>query len=417
MVLLACAPAVWLSAHHVHWVVWVPPLLVVGYLVQRHWSGDPPPIRLELEEPPAFCLAFDQDVPLQERWQVAIRRWRMAMDALPEGVVLLDYRLAICWFNPGAHQLLGLDESRDLGKPLGYRLGQPVLEDFLLRGDFSRSVDLPSPLDGGRMLHWRFIRLTGEEFWMVLVHDITERYQLDRQQNDFISNISHELKTPITVFRGVVELLPDLTTGSAAWDNALNLLHQQIRRMQNLIEDQTQLLRLGPRHTFPSESIHMESFIREMIAEAEMLSGERGHQFVFTVARKFPFHANRELVRCVVNNLFSNAVHHTPDQTEVQVSWEVDEMQRPTLTVADNGPGIASYHLPRLTEKYYRVTSQQSLKGASQDYQGTGLGLALVKEAMERAHGKLEIISQAGIGSRFMCRFPPVVVDWIEKTH
>lgn len=406
---LSWVPAVWLSADHVHWVVWMVPLSAWLW-AWRPWRMTPHQSASELEEPPSFCMAFEQEATIHERWKTTIQRWRLAMDALPEGVILLDYRLAICWFNPGAHQLLGLDAEHDLGKPLPFRVAQPVVADFLARGDFSHPADLPSPVDGGRMLHWRFIRLAEEGFWMVLVHDITERYQLDRQHTDFMNNISHELKTPMTVFRGVVELLPDLTTGSPPWEHAMKLLQQQIRRMQHLIEDQTQWLRLGPEHPFPAEPIAMKRFLQEMIDETEVLSGERKHQFILTVSDEFTFYINRELLRCAVANLLSNAVHHTPDQTEVRVTWELDAQYRPTLTITDNGSGIAGYHLPRLTEKYYRVTSQHPTD-VSSGYQGSGLGLALVKEAMERAHGRVEIISQAGIGSRFICRFPPVMVD------
>ncbi|MBF0270659.1 MAG: PAS domain-containing sensor histidine kinase [Magnetococcales bacterium] len=411
--LLSFAPAVLLSLRHVPWIVWVVPV-VLAYAFRRQWEGEGESDRRAMlerqEEPPDFCFAFETGSSTRERWKSAILRWRMAVDALPDGVLMLDYRFALCWFNPEARHLLGLFDQRDLGKPLAYRLGQPVLDDYLQRGDFSQPLDLPSPVDGGRMLNLRFVLLEQEHFWLVLVLDITDRYQMDRQHRDFMDNISHELKTPITVFRGVLELLPDLPQDSPQWENALGLLRKQTQRMQNLIEDQTALLRLGPaRHGFPVEAVAMEPFLQEMIEAAESLSGARKHVFLLSCEDGFAFHVNRELLRCVVANLLFNAVNHTPDQTEVRVEWKQDDRRRPTLTVGDNGPGIASYHLPRLTEKYYRVTFQSgNSRKHHPEYQGTGLGLSLVKEAMERAQGKLEIVSQAGIGSRFICRFPAV---------
>ncbi|MBF0213673.1 MAG: PAS domain-containing protein [Magnetococcales bacterium] len=409
--LFSFAPAILLSLREVPWIVWVGPV-VVAYVFRRQWAEEKTVAPQEQEEPPEFCFSLESGSNTRERWKTTIMRWRTAVDALPDGLLLLDYRFALCWFNPEARHLLGLFDKRDLGKPLSHHLGQSVLDDYLQRGEFRRPIDLPSPVDGGRVLQYRFLLLEDHQFWLVLVQDITERYQLDRQQRDFMDNISHELKTPITVFKGVLELLPELSKESPQWENALGLLRKQSERMQNLIEDQTTLLRFGPvRYGFPTEAMSMESFLKEMIEEAVALSGPRRHVFLLNCATDFSFHVNRELLRCVVGNLLSNAVHHTPDQTEVRVEWRQDERARPTLTVADNGLGIASYHLPRLTEKYYRVSFQQGTGRGGREYQGTGLGLALVKEAMERAQGKLEIVSQAGIGTRFLCRFPPVAMD------
>ncbi|MBF0628103.1 MAG: PAS domain-containing protein [Magnetococcales bacterium] len=413
ILLLSFAPAIFLSVNHLPWFVWVVPGVLVYVFFRHPWEEDPGGRRQEVDEPPDFCAALESGATIRERWKVTIKRWRQAVDALPDGVLLLDYRFALCWCNPAARHLLGIFEKRDLGKPFAHRLGQPVLDDYLFREDFTRPIDLPSPVDGGRMLQLRFIRLAQENFWLVSVSDITDRYQLDRQQRDFMDNISHELKTPITVFRGVLELLPDLPLGSPQWEHAFGLLNRQTQRMQSLIEDQTTLLRLGPlRHGFPVEVVAMEPFLREMIDEAAVLSGERNHAFLLIMEGGPFFRVNLELLRCVVGNLLANAVNHTPDQTEVRVMWCRDERARPMLTIADNGPGIASYHLPRLTEKYYRVTFQHNTgrKGAACP-EGSGLGLALVKEAMERAQGKLEIVSQTGIGSRFVCRFPSDAVD------
>ncbi|MBF0190652.1 MAG: hypothetical protein HQL99_05815 [Magnetococcales bacterium] len=414
ILLLSFAPAVLLSLRHVPWVVWAVPV-VLAYAFRRHWDGESRERHGEQEEPPEFCFSIESGSNPQERWKTTILRWRKAMDALPEGVLMLDYRFALCWFNPEARHMLGLFDRRDLGKPLAYRLGQPILDDYLQRGDFRLPIDLPSPVDGGRVLNFRFVLLEQENFWLVLVLDITERHQMDRKHRDFMDNISHELKTPITVFRGVVELLPDLSREREApqWENALGLLRKQTERMQSLIEDQTTLLRLGVSgHGFPVTVVDMAVFLEEMIEEARALSGARQHVFLLFCRNDFVFQVNRELLRCVVGNLLFNAVNHTPDQTEVRVEWMLDDRQRPTLVVGDNGPGIASYHLPRLTEKHYRVSFQSgSTRKSHPEYHGTGLGLSLVKESMERARGKLEIVSQAGIGSRFLCRFPSVAVD------
>ncbi|MBF0126148.1 MAG: PAS domain-containing protein [Magnetococcales bacterium] len=413
LLLLSFAPAILLSLRNTPWIVWVVPV-VLTYVFRKQWHCRDTQAGWEQEEPPEFCFSpivsrGSHPVNPRERWHTTVMRWRTAIDALPDGVLLLDDRFAICWFNPEAQHLLGLFPKRDRGIPLHYRMGQPILDDYLRRGDFSQAIDLPSPVNGNRMLNMRFIFLEQEAFWLLLVRDITERYQLDRQQHDFLSNISHELKTPLTVFRGVLDVLPDLTRGSVQWDNALGLLQKQSTRMQNLIEDQTALLRLGPEHPYPAVPVEMHEFLRDMLSEAEALSGARKHTFLLSVDHAFTFAVNPELLRCMVGNLLFNAVNHTPEQTEVRVVWQRDEGGQPCLTVSDNGPGIAGYHLPRLTEKYYRVTFQQTASRSESVHQGTGLGLSLVKQALERCQGRLEIVSQPGIGSRFVCRFPAVM--------
>ncbi|MBF0417370.1 MAG: PAS domain-containing protein [Magnetococcales bacterium] len=389
------------------WLLPMGIILLVGYRLR--------PEQVEEDEDiPDVCLARGDDPHLRQRWKVAFSRWRAAMDALPDGVLLLDYRFAVCWFNPEARQMLELCPDRHLGRPLALHMEDPLLDDYLRREDFTHPIQLASPVNGNLVLEFKFLALTGDEGWLVLIRDISGPYQLEQRQTDFMDNISHELKTPLTVFRGVLELLPEMRPDSPQWENALGLLHKQSLRMQALIEDQTRLLRLGSkRYGFPFERLAMEPFLREMIDAAVVLSGERGHRFVAEIDESFPFEANRELLRCVASNLLTNSVRHTPAGSEVGVTWELDDQRRPVLTVADNGPGIACHHLPRLTERFYRVNAHQKVTQPDvKDDHGSGLGLALVKQAMARANGKLEIVSHLGSGSRFICRFPPLEDAW-----
>ncbi len=418
LLILSFVPAIVMSVRHTPWIVWVVPILL-AYVFKRQWQMQDVPVVTEQEEPPDFCFSRiakkDQDLTTtKERWQTTLLRWRTAVVALPEGVVLLDQHFSICWFNPEAQNLLGFDFKQDLGMPFALRMNQPTLDDYLQRAHFEQSLEVSSPANGSLILNVRFVFLEKESLWLVLVRNITERFQLDRQQYDFLANISHELKTPVTVFRGLIELLPELSPASPQWDHSLSLLLKQVDRMQSLIEDQTALLRLGPaKHIYPPATLQMEGVLQDMVAEAEILSGSRGHGFRLSVEKHFIFRANLELIRRVVGNLLANAVNHTPDQTEVRITWQRDDLGQPTLTVSDNGPGIASYHLPRLTEKYYRVNFQQESATSTGQTQGSGLGLALVKQAMERCQGKLEIVSHPGIGSRFVCRFPAVLASEI----
>ncbi|MBF0178547.1 MAG: PAS domain-containing protein [Magnetococcales bacterium] len=409
LALLSFAPAILITPFHPHWVLWILPLTAT-FLITRQWQPVAHPQPDSIDVPPEFSLARRSHTP-REQWQTTVMRWRAAIETLPEGVMILDHQFAISWFNPEAQNLLGLFAKRDLGQSVLYPLGQPVLDDYIRNGDFSRPLDIPSPLNGNRMLNIRFIPMENAQSWLVLVRDITSCYQIDRQQSDFLANVSHELKTPLTVFRGMLELLPELTPDSEQWHSALNLMQKQADRMQGVIEDQTALLRLGSRHDYPVRPIDMRAFLDDLVEEARALSGERRHEFLLSVETGFAFAGNRELIRCVASNLLFNAVHHTPPQSEVRVVWQKDQHDQPTLIISDNGPGIAAYHLPRLTEKHYRVTFQPSMAIDHLPHQGTGLGLALVKQTMDRCCGKLEIASQPGIGSRFVCRFPSTSDD------
>ncbi|MBF0295322.1 MAG: PAS domain-containing protein [Magnetococcales bacterium] len=404
LLLLSFAPAILITPSQMPWILWILPLTAT-FLITRQRQPVAHPQQETIEVPPEFSLARRSHTP-REQWQTTVMRWRAAIETLPEGVMILDHQFAISWFNPEAQNLLGLFAKRDLGQSVLYPLGQPVLDDYLRQGDFSRPLDLPSPINGHRMLNIRFIPMENAQSWLVLVRDITTCYQIDRQQSDFLANVSHELKTPLTVFRGMLELLPELTPDSEQWHSALALMQKQTERMQGVIEDQTALLRLGSRQEYPVCPIDMRTFLKELVEEAKALSGARCHEFVLSVDTEFAFAGNRELLRCVASNLLFNAVHHTPPQSEVRVVWQKDHLNQPTLIVSDNGPGIAAYHLPRLTEKHYRVTFQQSVAADHLPHQGTGLGLALVKQTMDRCRGQLEIASQPGIGSRFACRFP-----------
>lgn len=412
--LFSFAPAILMSMRHTPSIVWVMPILL-AYVFHRQWQWEESSQVEEQEEPPDFFfspVAKEALAPLstRERWHTTLLRWRTAVIALPDGVVLLDAQFLVCWFNPAAQGLLGLSEQQNAARSWLRQMNQPILDDYLFNGEFDQPLEIPSPVNGSRMLNMRFVLLEKERLWLLLVRDITEQYQLDRQHRDFMTNISHELKTPLTVFRGLLEILPDLPYPSPQWDRSLVLLQKQTERMHSLIQDQITLLRLGSAHVHIPEMIAMEVFLQDMVDEAKVLSGPLRHVFVLSVDAGFSFNANIELMRCVVGNLLTNAVKHTPQQTEIRVIWEKDKMDQPILTIRDNGPGIASYHLPRLTEKYYRVTFESNVPSNSTDFPGTGLGLALVKESMERCGGQLEIISHPGIGSRFVCRFPHVMV-------
>ncbi|MBF0159366.1 MAG: hypothetical protein HQL58_07555 [Magnetococcales bacterium] len=332
--------------------------------------------------------------------------WPSVLDGMADGILILDRRFVLHWYNTAAGQQLGLERQRDLGWVLLSRISLPVLEDYISRADFNRPLQMPAPLNGHVMLEFCFRSQGDGTFWLVLVRDISHHYQLDQKQTDFLANISHELKTPVTVFRALLETIPDLPDQSPQWQQAWTLLQQQTERMQTIIDNQLLLLKMGESdRSYATETITMEPLLVALVEEARILSGARQHRFVLSVDPDVRLVANRGLIQCIVANLLTNAVCHTAPQTEVQLIWRCDDQGHPLLTVRDNGAGMASYHLPRLTDRYYRVITAQAAADHGGRCHGSGLGLALVKQALERCQAQLEIISHPGMGSSFTCRF------------
>ncbi|MBF0124542.1 MAG: hypothetical protein HQL60_04320 [Magnetococcales bacterium] len=331
--------------------------------------------------------------------------WPTILDSIADGILILDHQWLLHWYNIEAGQQLGL-EQHDLGRVLFGRVSLPLLEDYIGRADFNRPLQMPAPLRGDVMLELRFRSQGDGSFWLVLVRDISHHYQIDQQQTDFLVNVSHELKTPVTVFRAMLETIPDMPERSFQWQQAWTLLQQQVERMQAIIDNQITLLKMGePDRHYATEAIAMEPLMTALVEEARVLSGPRQHRFVLAIDPEVQLVANRGLIQCIVANLLTNAVCHTAPQTEVQLIWRCDDRGQPLLTVRDNGGGIAAYHLPRLTDKYYRVSTAQTAADHSGRCHGSGLGLTLVKQALARCQAQLEISSHPGVGSSFSCRF------------
>ena len=323
-------------------------------------------------------------------------RWRAAARALPEGVVLLEGE-RIDWANDTAAEHWGLDAARDAGTPIAHLVRVPEFVEYLSDAEHARPLVVSLPHAPARVLSVQVVSY-GEGRRLVLSRDITQFRQVERMRREFVANVSHELRTPLTVITGFLETLRDERDAGQA-SRYIGFMEEQARRMERLVED---LLTLSSLESAPppplDEAIDMSALVERVAAEAQALSNGR-HRIVLDNRGGVDLLGSEKEISSAFGNLVSNAVRYTPQGGEVRVRWSAtpDGAQ---FDVEDTGIGIAPEHLPRLTERFYRVD-----RGRSRESGGTGLGLAIVKHALARHGGMLDIASTVGEGSRFSARF------------
>ena len=322
-----------------------------------------------------------------------VARWRNAARALPDGVVILEEG-RISWCNDTGALHFGIDLARDAGLAFTHLVRIPEFVAYLEAGDFARPLVLRSP---ERVLSVQMIPY-GALQSLVLSRDITRFEKLEGMRREFVANVSHEMRTPLTVIAGFLETLRDETDPDAA-RRYIDLMDEQSRRMQRLVED---LLTLSSLESSPpppiDEKVDMAAVVERLGAEARALSAGRHRVEVERRSSAGLFGSEKEL-SSAFGNLVSNAIRYTPEGGTVRLRWkDVDEGA--AFEVEDTGIGIAPEHIPRLTERFYRVD-----RGRSRETGGTGLGLAIVKHALARHGAALEIASKPGEGSRFAARF------------
>ena len=331
----------------------------------------------------------------------ALGRFRAAGRALPDGVVILDAEDHIEWSNPTAERHFGIDARRDFGQIITNLVRQPDFVAYLERHEYLEPLTLRSARSDAT-LSLRVIEF-GAEQKLLMSRDITIEQRLETMRRDFVANVSHELKTPITVLSGFVDTLADesIELSSAQRKRFLALMDEHAHRMRRLIED---LLTLSPLDSSAmpqdEEAIEIGPFIEKLGEEARVLSGGR-HRVSVVVERDCRLTGSVEELKSAFSNLVSNAVRYTPQGGTVQLVWRIED-GRGVFSVQDNGIGIEARHIARLTERFYRVDSSRSRETG-----GTGLGLAIVKHVLTRHQTTLDVRSELGRGSTFNAVFPP----------
>jgi two-component system phosphate regulon sensor histidine kinase PhoR len=337
--------------------------------------------------------------------QAVIDRVQESTAALNDAVIMLDNHGNLEWWNRAAETLLGLKTPQDSGQSITNLLRDPRFIDYFERGSYLEPLELPSPINDRRRLQFHITHYGNREHLM-LVRDVTRLYQLEQMRKDFIANVSHELRTPLTVIAGYLEtLLDNVEDVNPRWLRALQQMQQQGGRMQNLLNDLLLLAKLEATD-YPSDNqpVAVDLLLLSIKGDAQALSGNRMHRISLEADPHLRLKGSEAELRSAFSNLVFNAVKYSPKESEIRIRWWGDE-QGAHLAVQDSGPGIEARHLPRLTERFYRVDSSRASNTG-----GTGLGLAIVKHVLLRHRARLEIDSSLGQGSTFTCHFPATQV-------
>jgi two-component system phosphate regulon sensor histidine kinase PhoR len=329
-----------------------------------------------------------------------------ALQASPNGVVLLDATGRIEWFNQMAGQHFGFDARRDMLQHFGNLVRDPGFATYYSGQDFTHDLVMPGRESTGS----KPVRLSvhlhpyGEGRNLLLSRDITAVEQAEAMRRDFVANVSHEIRTPLTVLAGFVETLQTLPLDETERNSYLHLMSQQASRMQSLVNDLLTLSRLeGSPAPSGSDLVDMVQLLQQCKQEAHSLSAlvwGRSQDIQFLVSDAVAVTGSPSELHSAVFNLIGNAIRYTPADKSIQVLWRKTADGECELSVQDTGPGIAPEHLPRLTERFYRVD-----RSRSRDTGGTGLGLAIVKHVAQRHGAELLVESVPGRGSTFTLRF------------
>jgi len=326
-----------------------------------------------------------------------IKRFRSGAESLPDALIMMTEEGTIFWCNGLAQQLLGLRWPDDNGQNILNLLRYPEFTRYLGEQKFNRPLTLV--LNNGRHIEFRVVPYT-EGQWLMVARDVTQMHQLEGARRHFFANVSHELRTPLTVLQGYLEMMQDQGLEGPLRDKALSTMREQTSRMEGLVRQLLTLSRIeGAPAVAMNEKIDVPLMLRVVEREAQTLSNGK-QTLTFEVTPNLKVYGNEEQLRSAISNLVYNAVNHTPAGTHITVGWH-RLAQGIIFSVKDDGPGISAEHLPRLTERFYRVD-----KARSRQTGGSGLGLAIVKHALSHHDTKLDIESVLGKGTTFSFILP-----------
>nr|WP_275298052.1 phosphate regulon sensor histidine kinase PhoR [Halomonas campisalis] len=336
----------------------------------------------------------------QSRLRTALRRIQESSEAMRDSVVMLDQHGDLEWWNSAAERMLGLQAAHDRGQHITNLVRDPRFVAYFNARDYREPLTLPSPIDERMILQCQ-ITLYGDDERLLMARDITRLHRLEEMRRDFVANVSHELRTPLTVLAGYLETYADHAEAlPSRLARGLGQMQAQTTRMQNLVNDLLLLSRLEIDQSGGDHApLDVGALLDSVRRDAEALSGGR-QRITLEVDATQRLIGSEQEIRSAASNLAFNAVRYAGEGRHIVLRWR-PHPEGACLEVEDDGEGIDPAHLPRLTERFYRVD-----KGRSTATGGTGLGLAIVKHVLLRHDARLEIASQPGQGARFRGVFP-----------
>jgi two-component system phosphate regulon sensor histidine kinase PhoR len=369
----------------------------------QRWLANPLPGQVPeghgiWDEVLAALHRLERDAAKRERGLAdALSRMRRAVQALPDGVVILDGANRIEWCNRTAERQLMLDGRADLGQNIANLVREPEFVEYL-----REPQDMPVRITRGPgiALSLQLIPV-GETQKLLLTRDVTQTERVDAMRRDFVANVSHELRTPLTVLVGFLETVRELKLDPQRQRDYLGMMQEQAARMQRIIDDLLTLSALDAASPATTEKrVAVRPLLERLKADAEALSTGK-HTIRLNIDTPNDVLGVESELASAFGNLVSNAIRYTPPGGTVTLAWR-EGLDGARFSVEDTGIGIEPEHIPRLTERFYRVD-----RSRSRETGGTGLGLAIAKHALARHDATLEIESELGQGSRFTARFPP----------
>ena len=328
-------------------------------------------------------------------------RFIEAFQASPNGIVMLDEDDQIEWCNSIAERFFGLVFKRDVMQRINFLIRRPEFILYLSNRNFEEPLLLERMGPDSSLSLMLQAFPFGHRRHLLLIQNVTDLQKADAMRRDFVANVSHEMRTPITVLMGFLETVQSLELEKGQRDQYFDMMMSQAQRMKSLVEDLLTLANLEA-NTAPAVSnvVSIETLMALIKNDAEALS-HGNHSFTFEVLEKNNILGDEREILSAFSNLVSNAIRYTPDTGAIHVKWGINAEGQGEFSVTDTGPGITSEHLSRLTERFYRVD-----RSRSRDTGGTGLGLAIVKHIASRHQAQLTIESTPGKGSTFKLHFP-----------
>ena len=338
----------------------------------------------------------------RRRLKKVLSRFQNAAEVLPYGTIILTKANDIEWVNQSACTMFGIRVENDVGQKIFNLIRNPKFHKYLIEKNYSKSIVLPRPMHPEHKLEIQIVPF-GSNQKLILCRDITHVAQLEAMRSRFISNVSHELRSPLTVIKGYVEMLMDTNNETPLTDyqkKVTDNMNDQVSRMDRLVEDLLTLTRLETESVKPSEEIDVASMLAAIRDNAEVFGKDKHQAITLDADSQLKLVGDNDELTSLFSNLVNNAVRYTPDKGEIKIRWYLQDDQA-VFSVTDTGPGIEREHINHLTERFYRVDSDRSRETG-----GTGLGLSIVKHVLDRHDGLLDINSTPGKGSTFTCRFP-----------
>ncbi|KAA1175569.1 phosphate regulon sensor histidine kinase PhoR [Marinobacter salinexigens] len=337
----------------------------------------------------------------QDRLRAQINRVQESTNAMRDGVIMTNSQGTMEWWNGSAEYLLGFRRNTDQGQYIHNLIRTPAFKAYFDSRDYREPLELNSPSKPHIHLQIQ-ISLFGDDDRLIVAKDVTRLYQLEQMRRDFVGNVSHEMRTPLTVISGYLETLVDNADDlPPKWRRAINTMSSQASRMEALITDLILLSKIETgEQTVHDTLTAVDTMIEQICHDARALSGEQKHEFTVDVTDHRLLRGDESQLRSAFSNLIFNAVKYTPAGGHITVTWNTNR-EGAHLSVKDTGIGIDPVHIPRLTERFYRADPSRH-----KDTGGTGLGLAIVKHVLLNHDGNLEIRSEIGDGSEFICHFP-----------